>query len=122
MIAVNLTFLPSINPPPYMAYAKVIIEEGIKVVETAGSAAAGELCSTFIKVLVGFNTLPTAPCIAEFKEAGIYVIHKCTTGKFSATSIAFLTDIPGSTARTSCSKEDGRRVRMTSLPVEKSVC
>lgn len=46
------TFLPSINPPPYMDYTKVIIDEGIKVVETAGSAAA-------------------APCIAEFKKAGI---------------------------------------------------
>jgi NAD(P)H-dependent flavin oxidoreductase YrpB (nitropropane dioxygenase family) len=83
MIAVNLTFLPSINPPPYMEYAKVIIEEGIKVVETAGSAAAGEPRSALTKVLVGSNTLPKAPCIAEFKKAGIYVIHKCTTGKSS---------------------------------------
>jgi len=66
--AVNLTFLPSINPPPYMAYAKVIIEEGIKVVETAGSAAA-------------------APCIAEFKEAGIYVIHKCTTVRHAQAAV-----------------------------------
>lgn len=40
--SVNLTFLPSINPPPYMEYARVIIEEGVKVVETAGSAAAGD--------------------------------------------------------------------------------
>jgi hypothetical protein len=35
-----------------MEYAKVIIEEGVKVVETAGSAMA-------------------APCIKEFKKAGI---------------------------------------------------
>jgi nitronate monooxygenase len=34
---VNLTFLPAIEPPPYEEYAKAIIEEGIKVVETAGN-------------------------------------------------------------------------------------
>lgn len=34
---VNLTFLPAVTPPPYDEYAKVIIEEGIKVVETAGN-------------------------------------------------------------------------------------
>lgn len=34
--AVNVTFLPSIAPPPYDEYAQVIISEGIKVVETAG--------------------------------------------------------------------------------------
>jgi nitronate monooxygenase len=34
---VNLTFLPAIVPPPYEEYAKAIIEEGIKVVETAGN-------------------------------------------------------------------------------------
>lgn len=34
---VNLTFLPAIVPPPYEEYAQVIIDEGIKVVETAGN-------------------------------------------------------------------------------------
>lgn len=34
--AVNLTALPTINPPPYKEYAQVIIDEGIKIVETAG--------------------------------------------------------------------------------------
>ena len=33
---VNLTILPSVNPPPYAEYRKAIIESGIKVVETAG--------------------------------------------------------------------------------------
>jgi len=58
--AVNLTFLPSINPPDYAGYTRAIIEEGIKIVETAGSAAA-------------------APYIKELRKNGIYVIHKCTT-------------------------------------------
>src|ERR1700735_1929436 len=31
---VNLTILPSINPPPYEEYQRVIVESGIKIVET----------------------------------------------------------------------------------------
>jgi len=34
--AVNLTFLPTLNPPDYPAYVKAIIEGGVTVVETAG--------------------------------------------------------------------------------------
>lgn len=34
---VNLTILPAITPPPYEDYVRVIIEEGVKIVETAGS-------------------------------------------------------------------------------------
>jgi NADH:quinone reductase (non-electrogenic) len=34
--AVNLTFLPAINPPPYSEYVTTIINSGIKIVETAG--------------------------------------------------------------------------------------
>lgn len=34
---VNLTLLPALVPPDYGAYAKVIIDEGIKIVETAGN-------------------------------------------------------------------------------------
>ncbi|MCB1537099.1 MAG: nitronate monooxygenase, partial [Rhodoblastus sp.] len=33
---VNLTILPSINPPPYAEYRRAIIEGGVKIVETAG--------------------------------------------------------------------------------------
>ncbi|MEK8174287.1 nitronate monooxygenase [Streptomyces sp. M19] len=35
---VNLTILPSIDPPPYEEYRSAIIESGVKVVETAGSS------------------------------------------------------------------------------------
>src|SRR6202790_682673 len=34
---VNLTFLPSVNPPDYPAYVKTIIDGGVKIVETAGN-------------------------------------------------------------------------------------
>lgn len=56
---VNLTILPSISPPPYDEYRQVIIESGVKIVETAGSD-------------------PTAH-MADFDAAGIKVIHKCTS-------------------------------------------
>ncbi len=56
---VNLTFLPSVNPPDYPGYVKAIIEGGIKAVETAGN-----------------NPQMVLP---HLKEAGISVIHKCTS-------------------------------------------
>ncbi|MBP7702009.1 MAG: nitronate monooxygenase [Phenylobacterium sp.] len=56
---VNLTFLPAVTPPDYPGFVKVIIESGIKVVETAGNNPA--------------KWLPV------LKEAGIVVIHKCTS-------------------------------------------
>ncbi|WP_084418380.1 NAD(P)H-dependent flavin oxidoreductase [Henriciella litoralis] len=55
---VNLTFLPSVNPPDYPGYIKAIIEGGVKAVETAGNNPA--------------QVLPV------LKDAGINVIHKCT--------------------------------------------
>lgn len=66
--AVNLTFLPSISPPPYVEYAKVILSEGVKIVETAGGADAIEI----IKMLV---------------KEGVYVIHKCTNIRHGMSAI-----------------------------------
>ena len=56
---VNLTILPAINPPPYDEYRRVIVESGVKIVETAG-----------------YNPQPH---MADFKAAGIKVIHKATS-------------------------------------------
>ncbi|MEQ3549891.1 nitronate monooxygenase family protein [Pseudonocardia nematodicida] len=56
---VNLTILPTIDPPPYDEYRRVIVEAGIPVVETAGS-----------------NPEPHLPL---FHEHGIKVLHKCTS-------------------------------------------
>jgi NAD(P)H-dependent flavin oxidoreductase YrpB (nitropropane dioxygenase family) len=55
---VNLTILPSINPPPYAEYRRAIIESGIRIVETAGYKPQEH--------------------VDEFKAHGIKVIHKCT--------------------------------------------
>jgi nitronate monooxygenase len=58
-IAVNLTILPTIKPPPYAEYRQAIIDSGIKVVETAGNKPQEH--------------------VDEFKKHGIKVIHKCTS-------------------------------------------
>lgn len=55
---VNLTILPTVNPVPYAEYRKAIIEEGIKVVETAGSSPQEH--------------------VADFKAHDVIVLHKCT--------------------------------------------
>ena len=34
---VNITLLPAITPPDYVGYAKVIVEERVNIVETAGN-------------------------------------------------------------------------------------
>ncbi|GJM13762.1 MAG: nitronate monooxygenase [Pseudohongiella sp.] len=60
---VNLTILPTIKPVPYEEYARAIVESGVKIVETAGR-----------------NPEPFLPM---FKEAGIKVIHKCTSIRHS---------------------------------------
>ena len=60
---VNLTFLPSVNPPDYPGYVKAIIDGGVKIVETAGN-----------------NPQKWMPAL---KEAGVKVIHKCTSVRHS---------------------------------------
>jgi NAD(P)H-dependent flavin oxidoreductase YrpB (nitropropane dioxygenase family) len=60
---VNLTFLPAITPPDYPGYVQAIIEGGVKVVETAGN-----------------NPQKWLPAL---KDAGIKVIHKCTSVRHS---------------------------------------
>ena len=55
---VNLTLLPSVNPPPYAEYRKAIIDSGITIVETAGHNPKEH--------------------VEDFKANGVKVIHKCT--------------------------------------------
>ncbi|KAF3010811.1 hypothetical protein E8E13_008441 [Curvularia kusanoi] len=57
---VNITLLPSMKVPDYGAYARVVVEEGIKVVETAGD--------------------PT-PILKYLKDNGVIVFHKCVAMK-----------------------------------------
>lgn len=58
---VNLTLLPSMVPPDYPAYAKVVLDEGIRIIETAGNNPG--------------------PIIKQLKQADppCVILHKCTT-------------------------------------------
>jgi NAD(P)H-dependent flavin oxidoreductase YrpB (nitropropane dioxygenase family) len=56
---VNLTILPTLNPPPYAEYRDAIIQSGVGVVETAGSNPHEHL--------------------EHFHAAGVKVIHKATS-------------------------------------------
>ncbi len=58
-IGVNLTFLPTVRSVDYPAIVKVIIDSGVKIVETAGN-----------------NPQQVLPYL---KDAGVKVIHKCTS-------------------------------------------
>lgn len=60
---VNITFLPTVNAPDYPAIVKAVIDGGVKVVETAGR-----------------NPSQVLPYL---KDAGIKVIHKCTSVRHS---------------------------------------
>jgi NAD(P)H-dependent flavin oxidoreductase YrpB (nitropropane dioxygenase family) len=60
---VNLTFLPAVTPPDYAGFVRVIVEEGITIVETAGN-----------------NPQQWLPAL---KAADIKVIHKCTSVRHS---------------------------------------
>ncbi|KIK03374.1 hypothetical protein K443DRAFT_95316 [Laccaria amethystina LaAM-08-1] len=55
---VNITLLPSINPPDYEGYARAAVEEGVRIFETAGNNPGA--------------------LIKYFKSNGCIVLHKCT--------------------------------------------
>jgi NAD(P)H-dependent flavin oxidoreductase YrpB (nitropropane dioxygenase family) len=57
--AVNITLLPSMVPPDYGAYAQAVIDEGVRIVETAGNSPG--------------------PVIAQLKKADVTILHKCTS-------------------------------------------
>ncbi|KAF1363549.1 inosine monophosphate dehydrogenase [Lizonia empirigonia] len=64
---VNLTLLPAMIPPDYAAYARVIIEENVKIVETAGNSPG--------------------PVIKQLKAAGTTILHKCTTIRHAQSAV-----------------------------------
>jgi len=71
---VNLTILPSMGPPPpYEEYARVIIEEGVRIVETAGSSP-----ERFVRM---------------FQDAGVITIHKCISIRHALSAEKYGVDI-----------------------------
>jgi nitronate monooxygenase len=55
---VNLTILPTASPPPYEAYLDAALDQGVRVIETAGRSPK--------------------EFIAKAKAAGAVIVHKCT--------------------------------------------
>jgi len=64
--AVNLTILPSVNPPPYADYLRAIIDSGVRIVETSGHRPEEH--------------------VEQFKRHDIIVIHKCTTARHAVSA------------------------------------
>ncbi|KFY34913.1 hypothetical protein V494_06373 [Pseudogymnoascus sp. VKM F-4513 (FW-928)] len=64
---VNITLLPAMVPPDYGAYAQVVIDEGIKIVETAGNSPG--------------------PVIKQLKAVGTTILHKCTTIRHAESAV-----------------------------------
>ncbi|MEZ5651775.1 MAG: nitronate monooxygenase family protein [Burkholderiaceae bacterium] len=60
---VNITLLPKIDPVPYDEYIRAALDEGVRVIETAGRSPE--------------------PYMAMIKAAGAKVIHKCTSVRHS---------------------------------------
>ncbi|AMN48376.1 nitronate monooxygenase [Steroidobacter denitrificans] len=56
---VNLTILPSAKPPPYEAYLDAALDNGVRILETAGNNPK--------------------EFIAKAKSKGVKIVHKCTT-------------------------------------------
>ncbi len=63
---VNIALLPSLRPVDIDGYLNTVIDEGIKIVETAGRSPE--------------------PYMERLKAAGIKVIHKCTAVRFARTA------------------------------------
>jgi NADH:quinone reductase (non-electrogenic) len=70
---VNLTFLPAMNRPDYPGFMKAIIDEDVRIVETAGNSPRR--------------------VIKQLKAAGITVIHKATTIRHAKAAIRLGVDI-----------------------------
>lgn len=64
---VNITLLPTMNAPPYTEYAQVCIDEGIRIIETAGNSPG--------------------PVIKLLKSHGCIILHKCTTIRHAQSAV-----------------------------------
>lgn len=63
---VNVTLLPHLRPAEIEGYLNVVVDNGIRVVETAGRSPE--------------------PYMQRLKSAGVKVVHKCTAVRFALTA------------------------------------
>ncbi len=62
--AVNINLFPALAPVDNKEYVEVLVDKGVKIVETSGHSAPADLC-------------------ARFKEAGMTWIHKCVGVRYA---------------------------------------
>ena len=62
--AVNINLFPMMSPVDNSVYTEVLVDRGVKIVETSGHSAPAELCG-------------------RFKEAGLTWIHKCVGVRYA---------------------------------------
>jgi len=62
--AVNINLFPALAPVDNKEYVEVLVEKGVKIVETSGHSAPADLCE-------------------RFKEAGMTWIHKCVGVRYA---------------------------------------
>ena len=62
--AVNINLFPALAPVDNKEYVEVLVDKGVKVVETSGHSAPADLCE-------------------RFKEAGMTWIHKCVGVRYA---------------------------------------
>jgi NAD(P)H-dependent flavin oxidoreductase YrpB (nitropropane dioxygenase family) len=72
--AVNLNLFPMIRPIDNNEYLDVVIQKGVRIVETSGHSAPEDLC-------------------ARFKQAGLIWIHKCVGIRYALKAQSLGTDI-----------------------------
>ncbi|WFD03894.1 hypothetical protein MOBT1_002590 [Malassezia obtusa] len=70
---VNITLLPAVVPPDYEGYARAAVEAGVRIFETAGNNPG--------------------PVIKILKDAGAFVIHKCTAIRHGKTALSLGADM-----------------------------
>jgi nitronate monooxygenase len=62
--AVNINLFPALAPVDNKEYVEVLVDKGVKIVETSGHSAPADLCG-------------------QFKEAGMTWIHKCVGVRYA---------------------------------------
>jgi NAD(P)H-dependent flavin oxidoreductase YrpB (nitropropane dioxygenase family) len=62
--AVNINLFPALAPVDNMEYVEVLVDKGVKIVETSGHSAPADLCG-------------------RFKETGMTWIHKCVGVRYA---------------------------------------
>ena len=72
--AVNMNLFPALQPPDQISHLKVMIDEGVKIIETSGHKAPADY-------------------VGLFKEHDIIWIHKCAGVRYAQTAAGLGADI-----------------------------